>query len=118
MEIAVKKGVKVSVYTDPQLNTSNMNKDRQKTFENELSYIMTEFKNKGIEAKFVKNVHSKLVIKDYDLLCIGSFNWLSAQRKGLYVRHETSFAYQSKNNNLVNEIKLLKNSFESRFLNS
>ena len=116
MEIAVKKGVKVSVYTDHQLNTSNKNEDRQKEIENELSYIMTEFKNKGIEAKFVKNVHSKLVIKDYDLLCIGSFNWLGAQRKGRYVRHETSIAYQGKNNNLVNEIKLLKSSFESRFL--
>lgn len=30
---------------------------------------------------------------DDDLLCIGSFNWLSAQRSGDYVRHETSMAY-------------------------
>lgn len=69
----------------------------------------------GIKAKYINNVHSKLLIKDNDLLCVGSFNWLSAQRKSKYVRHETSIVYQGKSNNVDNEIKLLKGSFESHF---
>ncbi|WP_294843744.1 phospholipase D-like domain-containing protein [uncultured Gilliamella sp.] len=115
MEIAVKKGVKVSVYTDKQLNFSYCNNEKREKLDKELSQILTEFKNKGIEAKYVNNVHSKLLIKDNNLLCVGSFNWLGAQRKGKYVRHETSIVYQGKSNNIVNEIKLLKGSFESRF---
>ena len=115
MEIAVKKGVKVSVYTDKQLNFSYCNNEKREKLDKELSQILTEFKNKGIEAKYVNNVHSKLLIKDNDLLCVGSFNWLGAQRQGKYVRHETSIVYQGKSNNIVNEIKLLKGSFESRF---
>lgn len=116
MEMAVKKGVKVSVYTDLELNTSHSNKEQRKELNNELFKIITQFKNKGIEAQFVNKVHSKLVIKDNDLLCVGSFNWLSAQREGEYARHETSLTYQGNSNNLINEIQLLKDSFESRFL--
>lgn len=31
---------------------------------------------------------------DEELLCSGSFNWLSAQRYGDYVHHETSMVYR------------------------
>lgn len=114
MEMAVQKGVKVSIYTDPVLNRSGNNKGRKQTFGDELEKIMTQFRSKGIEAHFVNKVHSKLVIKDNDLLCAGSFNWLSAQREGNYVRHETSISYQGNSHNLANEIKLLKKSFTDR----
>lgn len=118
MEMAVQKGIKVSVYTDRGLNTSNHNEGKRKELNNELFKIMTQFKNRGIEAQFVKKVHSKLVIKDNDLLCVGSFNWLGAQREGNYVRHETSLTYRGNSNNLVNEIKLLKKSFTDKFVTS
>jgi len=118
MERAVQNGVKVSVYTDLELNTSHHSRERQKELHNELFKIRTQFKNKGIEIQFVNKVHSKLVIKDSDLLCVGSFNWLSAQRDGDYVRHETSLTYQGDSNKLVDEIKFLKDSFEDRFLQS
>ena len=117
MEMAVKKGVKVSVYTDLELNTWHSNKEKRKELNSELFKIMTQFKKKGIETQFVNKVHSKLVIKDNDLLCVGSFNWLSAQREGEYTRHETSLTYEGNSNNLVNEINLLKDSFKDRFLN-
>lgn len=116
MEMAVKKGVKVSVYTDLELNTSHSNKEKRKELNSELFKIMTQFKNKGIEAQFVNKVHSKLVIKDNDLLCVGSFNWLSAQREGEYARHETSLTYQGNSNKLADEIKFLKDSFTDRLL--
>jgi len=42
----------------------------------------------------VNKVHSKLVMADDELLSVGSFNWLSAQRQGDYVHHETSMVYR------------------------
>lgn len=116
MEAAVKNGIKISVYTDYELNTNYSNSRRNNETSEEVKKIMSQFQDKGIDARFVKKVHSKLVIKDSDLLCIGSFNWFSAQRKGNYVRHETSLIYQGKNDNLVNEIQLLKESLSNRLM--
>lgn len=115
MEVAIQRGIKVSVYTDYQLNTSCDDKQKQQMLKNELANMMEQFKTKGIEIKLVNRIHSKLVIKDDDLLCIGSFNWLSARRVGDYVRHETSLCYQGQSKNLCDEIKLLKDSFVDRF---
>jgi RecA/RadA recombinase len=111
MERAVQKGIKVSVYTDIELNTLCDDKQKQPILHNEFSNMVEQFKDRGVDIKLVNKVHSKLVIKDDDLLCIGSFNWLSAQRVGDYVRHETSLCYQGKSKNLRDEIKLLKDSF-------
>jgi phosphatidylserine/phosphatidylglycerophosphate/cardiolipin synthase-like enzyme len=35
----------------------------------------------GITTKLVNRVHSKIVIGDEGLLCVGSFNWFSAAMK-------------------------------------
>ena len=43
----------------------------------------------GIVTMLVKRVHSKIVIGDEGLLCIGSFNWFSATRDEKYKRYDT-----------------------------
>lgn len=101
-----KKGIKISIYTDDELNLLGDNEEKKQ--------FLFKLVNIGIDVYFVTKVHSKIVIKDEDLLCIGSFNWLSAQRKGNYVRHETSLVYQGKNKKLIDEINILKNSIMER----
>ena len=43
----------------------------------------------GIVTMLVNRVHSKSVIGDEGLLCIGSFNWFSATRDEKYKRYDT-----------------------------
>ncbi|GKK37493.1 hypothetical protein NUBL22001_17470 [Klebsiella pneumoniae] len=43
----------------------------------------------GIVTMLVNRVHSKIVIGDEGLLCIGSFNWFSATRDEKYKRYDT-----------------------------
>lgn len=92
---AIQRGVVVQVYTDKLLNMGV----EPKYPHGQEKHIMefTEAKNtladQGVQICIVNKVHSKILMTDDDLLCIGSFNWLSAQRSGDYVRHETSMAY-------------------------
>jgi hypothetical protein len=48
----------------------------------------------GIVTMLVNRVHSKIVIGDEGLLCIGSFNWFSATRDEKYQRYDTSMVYR------------------------
>ncbi len=48
----------------------------------------------GIVTMLVNRVHSKIVIGDEGLLCIGSFNWFSATRDEKYKRYDTSMVYR------------------------
>lgn len=48
----------------------------------------------GIATKLVNRVHSKIVIEDEELLCVGSFNWFSAAREDKYQRYDTSLVYR------------------------
>jgi hypothetical protein len=57
-------------------------------------------------------LHSKIVTVDKALLCAGSFNWLSADRKGQYARHETSFVYRGPH--LEEEIKTIRDGLARR----
>jgi hypothetical protein len=57
-------------------------------------------------------LHSKIIAIDTDLLCIGSYNWLSADRHGQYARHETSFVYRGKH--LEEEISTIVGSLRGR----
>ncbi len=45
----------------------------------------------GVKMHALPQLHSKIVAIDGEQLCIGSYNWLSADRQGKYARHETSF---------------------------
>jgi phosphatidylserine/phosphatidylglycerophosphate/cardiolipin synthase-like enzyme len=65
-----------------------------------------------IEAVSVEKVHSKIVIGDDNVYCVGSFNWFSANR--LRGRHETSLVYRGPD--LIEEIDIMKKSLQSRVI--
>ncbi|UQS16366.1 AAA domain-containing protein [Pseudomonas sp. HS6] len=96
MGSAVGRGVQVVVYTDLRFNTEirkathpgDPNKIAQ--FKEAISALQTQ----DVQVRVVNKVHSKIVMADEELLCVGSFNWLSAQRYGDYVHHETSMVYR------------------------
>lgn len=110
LQTASKKGIKVSIYTDIELNTKHDDEQKQQSLINHFYQLVSNLSCQGIEIILVNKIHSKIVIKDDDTLCIGSFNWLSAQREGNFVRHETSLIYQGKSNTVTDEIKLIKES--------
>ncbi|MNC77539.1 hypothetical protein D3C75_1295090 [compost metagenome] len=68
----------------------------------------------GITAKLVNRVHSKIVIGDDGLLCVGSFNWFSATREDKYQRYDTSMVYRGES--LKGEIQTIYTSLEQRQL--
>lgn len=93
---AVQRGVQVTVYTDLRFNT-----DIKRTQPKGDPQRIAEFRDaiaalraRSVEVRIVHKVHSKMLMADDELLCVGSFNWLSAQRHGDYVHHETSMVYR------------------------
>jgi hypothetical protein len=85
---AVARGATIEVFTDPQLNEA-----RKKNGMSNLEAAAEVFAKIGVTLHTVRQVHSKILVMDNELLCIGSYNWLSADRHGKYARHETSFVY-------------------------
>jgi len=104
MANASTRGVKVTVYADQQLNQDGNN--------NHWEQVSDAFNQAGIALINVPRLHSKVVTKDIDVLCIGSFNWLSAARSGHYARHETSISYSGPA--VAQEIQLLLESLVTR----
>lgn len=93
---AVQRGVQVTVYTDLRFNT-DINRtqpygDPQKIAE--FGEVVAVLRSRSVQVCIVQKVHSKILMADDELLCVGSFNWLSAQRHGDYVHHETSMVYR------------------------
>jgi hypothetical protein len=89
---AVSRGVTVTVYADQSLNLDSKAKtdqDKRRYWAN----AAKTFGEGGITLVDVLLVHSKIVARDNEVLCVGSFNWLSAVRNGQYTRHETSIFY-------------------------
>lgn len=115
MKEASKRKVSVSVYTDFDLNCEA--RSHKETLQNrqQLNAVASWLKENGIQLILVKRVHSKIVIADSALLCIGSFNWFSAARQGQYVRHETSLVYRG--TLLQKEIEVIKTSLKNRVIN-
>ena len=100
MATARQRGAEVEVFSDPLLNTGPAagGLSQMEAVERRLAEI-------GVVLHSVPKLHSKIVTVDKDLLCAGSFNWLSADRKGEYARHETSFVYRG--NHLESEIQTI-----------
>lgn len=86
---AVKRGVAVTVFSDQGKNTNMSAKNALASWDE----MADALDKAGAKLVNIGNLHSKLVMKDRDILCIGSYNWLSAARQGKYVDHETSFVY-------------------------
>ncbi|TWP26699.1 hypothetical protein ETU09_09040 [Apibacter muscae] len=95
-QLLLNKSIKVTIYVDEKFNTHTQNKlDKEK--EHVFHSTINKLNELGVEVKVVNNIHSKIVIKDDDCLCIGSFNWFSAQRGGKYANTEHSIAYYGEN---------------------
>jgi len=109
---AIQRGVNVNVYTDLELNTNDGSKQRRAEQRNMLLSALESLRNHGIKTFLVKRVHSKVVVADDNVFCVGSFNWFSANRDDRYAKHETSMAYQGAD--LAAEIVAMRKSLELR----
>tara|TARA_R100000322_G_scaffold45380_2_gene28416 strand:+ start:35 stop:1201 length:1167 start_codon:yes stop_codon:yes gene_type:complete len=93
---AVNRGVQVVVYTDLGFNTGIQRTQPEGDPQRIAKFreAVAALEARKVEVCIVNKVHSKIVMADEELLCVGSFNWLSAQRYGDYVHHETSMVYR------------------------
>lgn len=89
---AVGRGVKVSIYTDVEFNQDRKRSSKGGDLFDDGTH--EKLVMAGADVMFVNKVHSKWVLRDDSLLCVGSFNWLSAARHGRYMRHEISVVHR------------------------
>jgi len=111
MAAAVRRGVKVHVYTDQDSNTVASDASARERKWQEFREAMDALSGVGIEGNAVRKVHSKIVIGDDDVYCVGSFNWFSAKRDH-DARHETSLVYRGAG--LAAEKAVMKESLRQR----
>ena len=110
IKAAVARGIEFRLHTDYYFNTHNNNKydeAKNQRFNDNCDVL----RHAGIKVNVVRGVHSKLLMMDDSLLCIGSFNWASAVRDGNYKNMETSFAYQG---SLRQEIELQRDYLKNK----
>ncbi len=112
MSQALQRGIQITIVTDKKFNIHPQ--DREKRYEKQemLKSALSDLESLGISTKLVKRVHSKIVIGDTSLLCVGSFNWFSTTRDINYELYDTSLVYRGKR--LEDEILTIENSLEQR----
>lgn len=108
------RGIDITVVTDKSFNTEDADYEKHKEKQQRLNVAVNKLNDIGIVTKLVNRVHSKIVIGDEELLCIGSFNWFSATRHEKFQRYDTSMVYRG--GSLKNEIKTIYSSLEQRQL--
>lgn len=106
-EKAVHRGAEIDVFADPLLNTGPASGGL-----NQMEAVERAFSRIGVKLHKLPKLHSKIVAVDSDVLSIGSYNWLSADRHGQYARHETSFVYRGQH--LESEIRTIIESLGGR----
>ena len=106
-EGAVRRGAEIDVFADPLLNMG-----QAAGGVTQMEAVEKAFSRIGVRLHKLPKLHSKIVAIDTDLLCIGSYNWLSADRHGQYARHETSFVYRGQH--LEEEISTILGSLKRR----
>ncbi|WP_342075178.1 AAA domain-containing protein [Yoonia sp. SS1-5] len=104
---AVSHGAHIDVFVDPLLNQKDAGNGQT-----QLEAARDTLTRVGVTLHEVRQLHSKIFIVGADQLCIGSYNWLSADRDGPYARHETSIAYSG--SHLEKEISLIQESLGAR----
>jgi phosphatidylserine/phosphatidylglycerophosphate/cardiolipin synthase-like enzyme len=109
---AVTRGIALVVYTDRELNTQRVAHDR--AAHDDLRRAFGTLREAGADLIELSGVHSKVLMADDDLFCVGSFNWFSAARDGEYARHETSLAYRG--SAVATEIEAMKASLRQRIV--
>ena len=77
---AIERGVKVKVYADSE--RTNTTRD-----------VLQQLCVAGCFVATISKTHSKVVFREDDLMCIGSFNWLSASRKAETAERNLSIIY-------------------------
>ncbi|ENL1779553.1 ATP-binding protein, partial [Escherichia coli] len=112
MIAACSRGINVTIVTDRSYNTEHKDFEKRKEKQQNLKAALEKLNALGIATKLVNRVHSKIVIGDDGLLCVGSFNWFSATREARYERYDTSMVYSG--DNLKGEIEAIYNSLERR----
>lgn len=114
MRQARARGIDIIVVTDRGFNTEDSDYEKRKAKQQRLNDAVEKLNEMGIVTKLVNRVHSKIVMGDESLLCIGSFNWFSATRDEKYQRYDTSMVYRGES--LKGEIKTIYSSLEQRQL--
>ena len=109
---AIAAGATLTIYVDAGLNAARANVDE--TAAADFSRAVQALRQAGAEVLQIRDVHSKIVMADDDLYCVGSFNWLSAARGGHYARHETSLAYIGRG--VAADIEVMQDSLRKRLL--
>lgn len=112
MKSAVERGVRIHIYTDAHSNTTHRDPIERVARGQNLKEALDTMRRHRIEAVCVEKVHSKIVMGDANVYCVGSFNWLSASRDPLKARHETSLVYRGPDLNA--EIEIVKGSLRKR----
>lgn len=112
MIAACSRGINVTIVTDRSYNTEHKDFEKRKEKQQNLKAALEKLNALGIATKLVNRVHSKIVIGDDGLLCVGSFNWFSATREARYERYNTSMVYSG--DNLKGEIEAIYNSLDRR----
>ncbi|WP_157834784.1 MULTISPECIES: AAA domain-containing protein [unclassified Serratia (in: enterobacteria)] len=110
MQAAVERGIEIYVHTDYRFNTHQNNKysiEKNQQFKQCCEALC----DKGIRVCVVEQVHSKLVLADEQVICIGSYNWGSAMREGKYKNMETSMLYSG---NLAQETQVQLDALQMR----
>ena len=87
-------GIDITVVTDKNCNIAHVDDDKRQEKQHLLNDAVEKLNKMGIATKLVNRVHSKIVIEDEELLCVGSFNWFSAAREDKYQRYDTSLVYR------------------------
>lgn len=107
LKAAVGRGAIVDIYADPLLNAELI--PSGETQIDEAGNALTQI---GVTLHRLEKLHSKIIAVDNELLCVGSFNWLSADREGQYVRHETSYVYRGEQ--IEAEIRVTRDDLKRR----
>jgi len=108
------RGIDITVVTDRGFNTEDSDYEKRKAKQQRLDDAVEKLNEMGIVTKLVNRVHSKIVMGDESLLCIGSFNWFSATRDEKYQRYDTSMVYRGVS--LRSEINTICSSLDQRQL--
>ena len=112
MRQARTRGVDITVVTDKASNIQHTDPEKRREKKYRLNEAVEKLNEMGIVTKLVSRVHSKIVIGDEGLLCVGSFNWFSAARDARYPLYDTSMVYSGEI--VKGEIKAIYSILEQR----
>lgn len=89
------KPLEISIFTDLKLDQEYNNK----TLKPNAKIGRRSLRKALVDFRVLNKIHAKILIKDDDLIAIGSFNWLSAVRdsNSQYSNHEQSILVQGSN---------------------